>query len=149
MAVVVAVAIVWAMSALRSDQTKPFSSGKSFYTVDDGQTLFTDDSRKLPPFDYNGKPAYRCYVFTSDDGKTKFVGYLERYSEEAKKIKESLNGGATVDPLQTRKLMAGTEVKRPGNGETAWVNRADPRSREITTPRHPDDPQRQVVAVEP
>jgi hypothetical protein len=126
------------------------SAKKAFFTVDDGKTWFADDIHKLSPFDHNGKIAYRCYVYSTEDGKTRFVSHLERYSDDAKKVKQQLDGGAkSLDPISMQALMNGTEVKRPGTGDTGWISTRDPRSSETMSPRYPADPQRKVVPVEP
>src|ERR1700722_10524228 len=57
----------------------PSNASKAYYTTDDGQTTFVDDFFKAYPFDHDGKPAYRAYMFQTSDGK-RFVGYLERYT---------------------------------------------------------------------
>lgn len=80
---------------------------KCYYSTDDGKTWFTDDSKKLPPFDYNGSPAVRCYVFSGPSGK--FVGLLEKYSDQTlANIKK--NGG--VVPYGTPVM-----IKKPGDKE--------------------------------
>ena len=33
---------------------------QAFFSDDDGKTWFPDDAMKIPPFDHNGKPAYRA-----------------------------------------------------------------------------------------
>lgn len=37
--------------------------GKSFFSDDDGATWFADESSKIPPFDHDGKTAYRVVVY--------------------------------------------------------------------------------------
>src|SRR5271156_5642109 len=41
---------------------------KAFFTDDDGKTWFVDDAANLTPFDHDGKPAVRCYVYQTDKG---------------------------------------------------------------------------------
>jgi hypothetical protein len=92
---------------LRSANGQPPS--KNFFTVDDGKTWFADSSNKLPPFDYDGAKAVRCYVFEGKNGK--FAGLLEKYSD------------STLQQLAT-------EAKRPTSipvlfkkpGEKGWKN---------------------------
>ncbi|MFN4241613.1 MAG: hypothetical protein ACK4PI_00080 [Tepidisphaerales bacterium] len=93
-------------------------SNKQFFTVDDGQTLFVDDISKIPPFDHQGKQAVRAKVFTCDGGRTRFVGYLERYSPQAIEAMQRAAAGGDNDTAQMQ-LEAGLEVKRPG--ETRWT----------------------------
>lgn len=107
-------------------------SGSSWYTVDDGKTWFRAESTKLSPFDHEGKRAYRCYVFTCDGGRTKFVSHLERLPPDV--LKKLTSGG--FDPMAN----TGVEVKDPGTGDTGWVRAADPKAADIMTPRCPTDP---------
>jgi hypothetical protein len=88
---------------------------KCYYTVDDGKTWFSDDSKKLPPYDRNGASAVRCYVFTGPSGK--FAGLLEKYSPETL-TKINNNGG--VVPIGTPVL-----VKKPGEAEWRWASGND------------------------
>lgn len=126
------------------------TSGRAFFTTDDGQTWFKDDLRKLPPFDHNGKQAYRCYLYTTDGGKTTAVSHLERYSDEAKKTMEHLrqNGGKT-DPSTMQILVKGLEVKRPGAPDSEWMNKSDPRAAAITIQQGPGIQGAERVPVEP
>lgn len=94
---------------------------KSFYTIDDGKTLFVDDVNKIPPFTKDGKMAVRANVFSCDDGKTRFVGYLEMYSPQEKQMLEKAaqqqgqgGAGAAYIPYTGQPM-----VKKPG--DKAWV----------------------------
>jgi hypothetical protein len=107
---------------------------RTFYTADDGKTWFVDDAEKSPPFDHDGKPAYRVRVFTCDGGKTKFAGYLERYTPDAQKRLAAAQRGdfAAAGMPQGRSVLSlvdelsvnGTEIKKPGASEK-WVPRND------------------------
>jgi hypothetical protein len=105
---------------------------RSFYTVDDGKTWFVDSAEKVPPFDYNGKLAYRVRLFSIDGGKTSFAGYLERYTPEAiKKLEAAKRGdtepkGRSVLSVVEELTISGTEIKRPG--DSVWIPRADPQA---------------------
>ncbi len=129
----VAVVIVLAAAAIVWNQ---LTSGPSysavvpnFYTTEDQSAeralaaLFKDDTAKLPPFDKDGKPAYRAYVFTTDGGKTRFVGYLERYTPEGKQLLEAVQSGQlaelSTDQINHRLTQSGIEIKKPGDAE--WV----------------------------
>jgi hypothetical protein len=112
-------------------------AGKAWYTTDDGKTWFADDKRRIAPFTHDGLPAYRCWVYTCDRGRTKFVAYLERYSPAAKQQLESIAAShqppspGVIDQLTT----TGIEVKQPGG--TTWVNASDPRAIPLREPRCP------------
>ena len=87
--------------------------GKTFFSIDDGKTFFPDDANKIPPFTKDGKQAVRAHVFTCDGGATKFVGYLEMYTPEEKKMMEDAISGkapAAVYAGYTGQAM----VKKPG-----------------------------------
>lgn len=90
-------------------------SSKAFFTIDDGKTFFIDDASKIPPFKKDNKDAFRAHVFTCDGGKTKFVGYMEAYAPQDKKLMEdTIAGKAPPQPYPgyTGQAM----VKAPGVG---------------------------------
>jgi hypothetical protein len=113
---------------------------EAYYTVDDGITWFADDINKIPPFDKDGKPAYRVHVFRCADGK-EFVSHLERYTPEArKKLEEARAQGDQADPAVYEEVsMTGIEVKKPGTGDSGWVKQSDyERAAKITMPQCAD-----------
>lgn len=71
--------MIWSMPTKQSARYGHFA----FYSDDDGKSYFEDDVELIPPFDHNGKPAYKAQVFTCGSGK-KWVGYLEGYRPEAR-----------------------------------------------------------------
>src|SRR6187549_127395 len=86
---VIAVIVLLAVAGLAWQLTASSSgasgmAGQLYYTTDDGATTFTAPANLTPPFDHDGKQAVRAIMFSSDGGKTRFVGYLERYSAAAK-----------------------------------------------------------------
>jgi hypothetical protein len=99
----------------------------NFYTADDGATLFSDDSQKVPPFDHDGRQAVRAFVFTCDDGKHQFVQYLQKYSDDVKQQLE------TSHPFGS---MGNGLIKRPGDAN--WTAESDPKAQDITRPKCPD-----------
>jgi hypothetical protein len=116
-------------------------SGKVYYSNDDGNTFFADASTRFPPFDKDGKPAYRAHVFVC--GGKRVTGYLSRYTPEALKALEEANAyrGTGKPPPNVRQLATigttGTEVKRPG--EAKWISQADAASAtRVRTFRCPD-----------
>jgi hypothetical protein len=62
---------------LKGESGKPPKD--NYYSTDDGKTWFVDSASKLPPFDHDGVPAVRCFVFKGGNGK--FVGLLEKYTD--------------------------------------------------------------------
>jgi hypothetical protein len=101
---------------------------RAFFSVDDGKTWFEGDATKLAPFDHEGKPAVRAYVYRC--GGTEFVNHLERYKPDAKR---TLEEAAKPDPTRTAPPnnmgaiqaahLGGREVKRPGDAK--WTPAAD------------------------
>jgi hypothetical protein len=131
--------IVW---QIFGGQGGPSAVTEMYYTVDDGQTYFSDDATKVAPFDYNGKEAVRAYVFKCADGK-EFVAYLERMNKDVKaKYEEALkaqqdpnnNGQAMMDAEML--AMEGTEVKKPGDPK--WHKRQSAEAEKITMINCPD-----------
>ena len=92
-----------------------------FFTVDDGTTLFSDDSTRQPPFDYNGKQAVRAFVFSCDGGSHRFVQYLMKIRSAAIQI-------PGAPPQQSTTPM----VKKPG--DSVWVNINSPKALPIYLP---------------
>jgi hypothetical protein len=109
----------------------------AFFTVDEGKTLFADERGKLTPFDKDGKPAVRAYVFKCPDG-TQTVAYLERYTEKGKAVVERYRAEQKANPGKPPASIGemsalgrfATEVKRPGDKD--WVNAASGANRMFT-----------------
>jgi hypothetical protein len=150
--VCVLIAIASLLLQTRGGSAPSAGNAKAFFTVDDGQTWFTDDLTNLPPFDKDGKQAVRAFVFRCSDGK-EFVGYLQRFTPDAKRAIEKIN---TPDPNRTgppdtsgvrMAYTSGREVKRPG--DTKWTSGADgPKSAQIISIKCPNGGG-DAVAVEP
>lgn len=96
----------------------PAAQQKAFFTTDDGATWFEDDATKIPPFDHDGKSAVLAHVYSCDGGKTRFVGYLERINPAMKQAFEEARASGDVNELMAQQM---TEVQKPGDGGTAWV----------------------------
>jgi hypothetical protein len=120
----------------------PSVATEAFYTTDDGATWFADEADKIPPFDKDGKQAYRVYVYKCKDGD-EFISHLERYTPEAKKKLEEMKTkgpDAQADPGMMEMIyMGGVEVKDPKTGDKGWVKQAQfEQAAKITTPVCPD-----------
>jgi hypothetical protein len=120
----------------------PRGPGDRYFSVDDGETFFADDGRKLAPFDKDGKPAYRAHVF--ECGGKRVVGFLSRHTPEALKAFEIAKAarGTGKPPPNVHELasigMTGIEVKRRGPANQ-WVRQGDAaRATEIRAFRCPD-----------
>jgi hypothetical protein len=114
----VVVAVVLIALELRGNDGKP--PAECYYTIDDGKTWFVDSSSKLPPFDHDGAPAARCYVFKCNSGK--FAGLLEKYSDDTRA--RLVRMAEQVPPVPVRDPPP-VMVKRPG--EKSWTNMAPDR----------------------
>ena len=126
----------------------------SWYTTDDGMTWFADDARKISPFERDGKTAYRCYVYSCDDGKTMKVAFLEKYEERAKQFLENLQKNPVPEMSDEQRaelhqiITKGILVKPPGTGDEGWVRQTDPMAPRIVTPKCPEGGQVKWVAPE-
>ncbi len=103
------------VQVLGARQRFPTSLPKAFYSDDDGKTFFALGTENVAPFDHKGKQAVMAYVYECD-GK-RFVGYLERYTPEAR---EKLIGKKSFTPQDQ---INGRELKRPG--DATWVKSGD------------------------
>ncbi len=143
-----AMAGVW--NALRSG--RPPSAVQAYYSTDDGQTTFTDDFFKPYPFDHDGKPAYRVYMFQTGSGK-KFPAYLERYtsaglSQLQALLSSPLNSDQlrdAIQPIRTRY----TEVKKPNDPAAKWYSVASSQAEAVESPASPDGPTDRCIMVFP
>jgi hypothetical protein len=126
--VVAVLAIVGAGIAIFVQARNSGSAGSgSYFTTDEGATLFVAPNTNLPPFDHDGKPAVQAHVF--ECGGKRVVGYLSRYTPEALKAVEEAKAyrGTGKPPPNVGQLATlgttGMEVKRPGDAK--WVSQAD------------------------
>src|SRR5579862_7146492 len=87
----------------------------AYYTSDDGATLFQGDAGTLPPFDHDGKEAVRAYCFPDTGGK-RTVWYLEKWTEEGKRVMAAPTAGSTAD-LRLVKLPGASEWLRSSSPE--------------------------------
>lgn len=122
---------------------------KGYFTVDDGQTWFADDIKKIPPFDVNGKQAVRVYLYRCGDGEP-FVGHLERLTPDAKAAVEEFRKNPSrgkSNPVPLEMELQGREVKKPGDAN--WVSMKNMRDVvEIITPKCPKGVVVEVVMPE-
>ena len=96
---------------------------KSFFSADDGKTWFIDESTNIPPYKTkDGRDAVRAQIFTCDDGKTKFCGYLEAYAPQDKMMLEQMakNQGKGA-PASYMGYTGQPMVKKPGAPPTMWI----------------------------
>jgi len=111
----------------------PYFPQQGFYTTDDGATLFADGIARIPPFDHNGSPAVRAYVFSSDGGKHQWVQYLEKYSDASVRTWEAPSTGL---PKASAPSTTGLLVKKPGERE--WIREDDAAAGQTLNPQAPE-----------
>jgi len=124
--IVVAVAILALIAAvafsLHSTQHKawPDPITQAFYSNDDGKSYFVDALGKPFPFDHDGSPACRAYVYRCGNSGNPFVGYLARQTgRDNSPIPSASTGDAVHAGAQRAVSSGGVEVKRPGDQN--WV----------------------------
>ncbi|MDB5324796.1 MAG: hypothetical protein JWM57_365 [Phycisphaerales bacterium] len=120
--IAVAAGVIAVVMQMSSQFGSPVPQG-SFYTVDDGVTYFAEREVRIPPFDYNGKPAVRAHVGRQSDGKLK-VFYVERLKPDARAAVVKLRANQPTTNAEMEALAKGVEVKVPG--EEKWRTFADP-----------------------
>ncbi|MEA2735044.1 MAG: hypothetical protein QOE14_1495 [Humisphaera sp.] len=133
---------VFVFSQARGPVT-PSAQTHAFFSIDDGKTWFPDDGAKLAPFDKDGKPAVRAYVFRSPKG-TEFVNHLERFKPDAKRLLDAASKSQPDSKGPPKNLPAlqnahanGREVKRPG--DATWVGTGNLRdAAQVMTIKGPD-----------
>jgi hypothetical protein len=141
--VVALLIIIW-----QSMDSGPSVQSKAYYTDDDGETTFTEDSKKyaFPPFDHKGKPAVRAHMFKCNNGKP-FIGYLERYTPDAQAKAERARSANPPDIAVFETIQQeGLEVKAPKTSDK-WVTRKSDLAQynKITQPTCPDGSEIQEV----
>jgi len=147
---VVVLFFVWVGFTASSNHPRARVKAGQFFSADDGATWFVDETQELPPVDHGGRPAYRAFVVTNDDGKTRWVSYLERLSDDAKAKMEELRAqGDSADPdVWASTLKAGWEVKKPGQDK--WVKLSDLKeAAKVTEPVAPNGGSGTISPVAP
>ena len=133
-AIVIAAAGLVAYRTSCSDDGERADTGrppKQFFTTDEGPnpSLFVDDATKVPPFDHDGKPAYRARVYRCAHGK-QFVLNLERFNDaDRKRLQDAIDRSTSArgHAPSPDSFFNAMEVKKPGDKE--WV-RLTPATRE-------------------
>jgi hypothetical protein len=155
--VIVGAAVVAVRSSCYDDGTGDPRVGppaRMFFTTDDGSSPqpFADDATRIPPFDHDGKPAYRARVYRCPHGK-QFVAYLERFNEvDRKRLQEAIDRTKATEGQMPSpdSFFNAMEVKKPGEKE--WVrlsNATRDRYDDIVTPVCPEGSREGLVPVVP
>jgi hypothetical protein len=92
---------------------------KAYFTIDDGQSVFEDDLEKTAPFAHDGAQAVQAHMFSCNNGRTKFVGFLEKQPDKAPQPAAGQRSGR--DPRFFAAL-----VKPPMNKDAKWVSKLGP-----------------------
>lgn len=122
--------------ALEFKPDRPKAITEAFYSTNDGKSWFIDDNDKMPPFDQNGQPAFRAFVFKASDG-TQYVGYLERYTDWAKARLAELKSQPNPNPQAIMGVsQAGLQIKKPGDAK--WVQQNSQAAADIMSASAPD-----------
>ena len=125
---------------------KQASLSLAYFTDDDGQTWFIDQTTNLAPFEHNGKTAVMAEIFTYDDGSKKFCGYLAKYTPEARQRLQAALADAkshgqspgSVALFHDHTFMASAIlIKKPGSGNP-WISQGDPKAGEVMNIHSPD-----------
>ena len=80
------------------------AGGKGFFTDDDGATFYVDDITNIPPYDHNGKKAYRYTVAGSVKSGMK-ITYMTTLIEGASEIAIVNTWTTTADYVNRREAL--------------------------------------------
>jgi hypothetical protein len=141
--IIAAVCVAFTLYRARAPVENQARGPRWWYTTDNGVSFFADEPGRLIAFQHEGKTAYRCYVWTCDGGKTRFVSHVERLKPQAIRL---FAGKSRIDPLE---VPPGMQEVRPARSEGEWFDSGSPEAALATTPRCPDgkgDAPRPVIA---
>ena len=117
--IIVAIAAAFSLHGVRP-KALPGPITQAFYSNDDGQSYFADALGKPVPFDHDGTPAYRAYVYRCENSSRAFVGYLARQvGRDSAAVHSTSTADAVSAGVHSSASTPGTEVKRPGDHN--WV----------------------------
>ena len=140
--------IVWQLMG----GSQPGIATEAYFSNDDGKTWFADDINKIPPFDKDGKPAYKAYVYKCP-GSDPFVSHLERYTPEGKKAMEAaLSSTDPNNPIMMEDVqLTAIEVRKPGQGDPVkgWIRQSHPMAQKVMELKCPDGTTEGIEPVVP
>lgn len=119
---------------------------QTYYSDDDGETWFSDSLFKVAPFTHNGKTAVGAQIYTYQDGKKQFCGYLTKFAPDAKAqldaaLAEARSNGqppGSVALYRNHDFMnRSVLVKAPGPNNP-WLASDDPRAQTVRSVHSPD-----------
>lgn len=122
----------------------------AFFTTDNGRTFFAADATLVPPFQHEGRSAYRCKIFRCPKGKP-FVNHLEGYAPDVKKQMEQEIAAGRGNPMAVIiRYNAHVQVRRPDGDRWVAMTAANAQAyADIVVPRHPDCPGEPLETVRP
>lgn len=121
------IAAIWYIlhRTLGNRPTPPRIPTQCYFSDDDGKTWFIDDAKNVPPFDHNGKKAYKAILFRCKDGKP-FVARLEGFDDEAKgMIQDEVSKGRNVLSAEYQTMTHGMMIKHPGDADWTTLKPGD------------------------
>lgn len=125
--IITAVVITW-MTLMPSG---PKKVTRGFFTVDEGKTWFIDDVQRITPFDKDGKPAVRGYLFKCPGGKV-YCGLLSRHTDSARKKADEFKSQNPDKPIPDDLLVKGSrDFRQPAKKQ--WVNDTSNEIFQVTT----------------
>ena len=123
----------------RASVSPPLMTAASYYTCDDGKTLFQDDdSHHLAPFDHDGQEAVQVFFIPGRPvGRTDSIWYLRKMTPAFKTQTEAMMGTMNSAPPKAgpgpaaspQSPFGGHLVKRPGDQK--WLPIDSPKAAEI------------------
>lgn len=124
-AVLLVAALGWYAFQTRSTRPPGSAATRQFLSTDEGKSWFLDQSGEFAPVQHDGAAAVEAVVFTCDEGKTRWAGYLRRYSPRGKEIMQTIRANVETGrpPEILPELPAETEVKLPGQAD--WIKTSD------------------------
>ena len=124
------IVIFYQLSGRTKIALPPALPDQAFYTDDDGKTFYADDAKNLPPYQHNGKTAYRAAVYSDNNGH-QWIGLLESLDPAQKKQAD----GLIKDGMPPRYAFPEKTalVKKPG--EARWINPATATGAELEKAR--------------
>jgi hypothetical protein len=127
-AVVVFAVVAWRLWFMRPSTDNPLA--QAYFTVDEGDSLFTDDLDRETPFMKDGKEAVRALVYTIDGGEPMTLVLVKLTPEAHRKL---TSAGTQAEKRNARIGFPGGTgfelVKRPKTGQ--WVDATSPEGHEI------------------
>ena len=137
-----------AILLMRPSGPTRLAPGEAAYTTDGGASWFKDTDDRIIPFDYRGKPAVGAALFSSDGGKTKYVGYVYRYGAVVDaKGKAWPDRLAKLPGAEATEIRNTLQVKPPSAPDKAWVLASTPEGNAVSEVKSSDG--KPVAVVEP